>query len=69
MAKAYETLRNMGVITDEQICAELGNDWQDVMEQRAQEREHRKSLGLPETDAASVANDSLGDKLAAADDA
>lgn len=62
MAKAYETFRNMGVMTDEQICAELGSDWQDVMAQRAQERAERARLGLPETDAA--AKDALGDKLA-----
>ncbi len=68
MAKAYETLRNMGVITDEQICAELGNDWQDVMEQRAKEKAERERLGLPETDSASVAKDNLGDKLVAATD-
>lgn len=69
MAKAYETLRNMGVITDEQICAELGSDWQDVMEQRARERAERERLGLPETDAASVAKDNLGDQLLAEPDA
>lgn len=63
MAKAYETLRNMGVISDEQICADLGSDWQDVMEQRAQERAERKRLDLPETDAASTTRDALGDKL------
>lgn len=68
MAKAYETLRDMGVITDEQICAELGNDWQDTMQQRATERAARERLGLPETDAASQAKDDLGDKLASEDD-
>jgi len=69
MAKAYETLRNMGVLTDEQICAELGSDWQDVMEQRARERSERERLGLPETDAASIAKDDLGDQLLAEPDA
>lgn len=68
MAKAYETLRNMGVITDEQICADLGSDWQDVMEQRAQERDERKRLGLPETDPANIAKDSLAEKLIAEPD-
>lgn len=65
MAKAYETLRNMGVVTDEQICADLGSDWQDVMEQRAQERDERKRLGLPESDPAGMAKDSLAEKLVA----
>lgn len=68
MAKAYETLRNMGVITDEQICADLGSDWQDVMEQRAQERDERKRLGLPETDPANIAKDNLAEKLIAEPD-
>lgn len=67
-AKAYEILRDMGVITDEQICAELGSDWQDVMEQRARERDERKRLGLKETDAASVAEDTLANQLIAEPD-
>lgn len=68
MAKAYQTFRDMGVMTDEQICAELGSDWQDVMAQRAQERAERKRLGLPETDAASVQQDALANQLLAEPD-
>ena len=47
-AKAVETLRNMGVITDEWICAEMGEDWEDVYEQRQREMQKREALGLPE---------------------
>ena len=51
-AKAVETLRNMGVITDEWICGEMGEDWEDVYEQRAREAEKRAALDLPEPQAA-----------------
>jgi lambda family phage portal protein len=47
-ANAVETLRNIGVITDEWICAEMGEDWEDVYEQRAREMAKREKLGLPE---------------------
>ena len=47
-AKAVETLRNMGVITDEWICAELGEDWEDIYEQRQREMQKRKALDLPD---------------------
>lgn len=47
-AKAIETLRAQGVVTDEWICAELGEDWLDIYEQRATEMAERKRLGLPE---------------------
>ena len=47
-AKAVETLRNMGVITDEWICGEMGEDWEDVYEQRAREAEKRAALDLPD---------------------
>ena len=47
-AKAVETLRNMGVITDEWICGELGEDWEDIYEQRAREAEKRAELDLPD---------------------
>lgn len=47
-AKAVETLRNMGVITDEWICGELGEDWEDIYEQRAREKEKREELDLPD---------------------
>lgn len=45
-ASAVETLRNMGVVTDEWICAELGEDWQDIADQLAREKAYRESLGL-----------------------
>jgi lambda family phage portal protein len=47
-AKAVETLRGIGVVTDEWICGEMGEDWLDVYEQRALEMSERKRLGLPE---------------------
>lgn len=47
-ATAVKTLRDMGVVTDEWICAELGDDWEDTYEQRAREMAKRKALGLPE---------------------
>ena len=46
---ATEKQKNMGVLTDEAICAEMGHDWEDVYEQRAREKQRRKTLGLPET--------------------
>jgi lambda family phage portal protein len=49
-ASAMETMRNMGIITDEYICGELGEDWEDTYEQRQREMQKRKSLGLPEAE-------------------
>jgi lambda family phage portal protein len=43
---ATEKQRNMGVVTDEQICAEMGTDWEDVYEQRAREKQRREDLKL-----------------------
>jgi len=45
---ATEKQKNMGVVTDEQICAEMGTDWEDVYEQRAREKQRRETLGLAE---------------------
>lgn len=45
-AAAVETLRNMGVVSDEWICAELGEDWQDIADQLAREKAYREKLGL-----------------------
>ena len=53
-AQAIKTLRELGVVTDEWICAEMGEDWEDIYEQRAREMETRKMLGLPETGAAAA---------------
>jgi lambda family phage portal protein len=47
-AKAVEVLFNLGLISAEQVCAELGADWEDVFEQRAREAALRKKLGLPD---------------------
>lgn len=49
-SRAHETYKRMGVMTDEQICAELGNDWEDVQSQIAREMASRKRLGIPEGD-------------------
>jgi lambda family phage portal protein len=62
--KAHEGYRNMGVITDEQICAELGQDWEDVYEQRERELKLRQKLGLPEGNVAQAAQDDrMADQL------
>lgn len=55
--KAHEGYKRMGVMTDEQICADLGSDYQDVYEQRAKEMDERKSLNLPEGDTLNTAED------------
>jgi lambda family phage portal protein len=47
-AKAVETLMAMGVISMEYVSNELGEDWEDVLTQRAREAAKRKQLGLPE---------------------
>ncbi|WP_342361396.1 phage portal protein [Terrarubrum flagellatum] len=45
-AKANQTNLEIGVTTLESVCSENGEDWEDVMEQRARERERAKELGL-----------------------
>lgn len=63
--KAYQGYRGMGVMTDEQICAELGSDWEAVYEQREREMKMREKLGLPEGDVDQAAQDDrLADQLA-----
>lgn len=62
-AKAHETYKRMGVLTDEQICADLGTDWEDVYEQRERERKERERRGLPETDTMQPAVDDDADAL------
>ncbi len=47
-AGATKILRDLGVMSDETICAEMGRDWEDVYEQRAREKAARQRLGLPE---------------------
>lgn len=47
-AKAHETYRKMGVITDEAIANDLGLDIEDVYAQRAREKQLREVYGLPD---------------------
>lgn len=61
LAVANKTLRGMGVLTDEMICADYGADVEDVYRQRAREMTLRKQLGLPEGDVQEAAHD---DRLA-----
>lgn len=56
-AKAHEAYKRMGVMSDEQICADLGSDYQDVYEQRAKEKEDRKRLDLTDGDTMTEAQD------------
>jgi lambda family phage portal protein len=46
-AKAVEILFNLGLMTAEQVCAELGSDWEDSFEQSKRELDLRTKLGLP----------------------
>ena len=61
-AKAMEVLKNLGIASDEQLCAELGTDHVDVYEQRAREKQMREELDLP--DGFTLAPDPVGDALA-----
>jgi lambda family phage portal protein len=47
-AAANKIHKELGVVSDEHICAEMGFDWEDVYEQRAREKAARERLGLPE---------------------
>lgn len=44
--RAHEGYRNMGVMSDEQICADLGTDYEDVYRQRAFEKGLREELDI-----------------------
>ena len=55
--RAHEGYKRMGVATDEQICADMGTDWEDIYEQRAREKALREKLGLPEGDTLNTAAD------------
>jgi len=59
-AKAHDTWRKMGVVSDEMICSDLGVDVDDVYEQRAREKKRREELGLDEAD---TSPDPVGDAL------
>lgn len=45
-AKAHEAYRNMGVVSDEEICADLGLDWEDVYQRRAFQKQRRAELDI-----------------------
>lgn len=62
--KAHQGYREMGVVTDEMICSDLGVDVHDVYKQRAREMKLREKLGLPEAGPAEP--DPVADKLATA---
>ena len=62
-AKAMEVLKSLGIASDEQLCAELGTDYEDVYEQRARERDLREELDLPDGD--TMAPDPAADALIA----
>lgn len=48
-AKAHDTYRKMGVLSDEAIANDLGYDIEDVYAQRAREKKMREKYGLPES--------------------
>jgi lambda family phage portal protein len=60
-AKAMEVLKRLGIASDEQLCSELGTDYEDVYEQRAREKDLREELDLPEGD--TLTPDPTGDEL------
>ncbi len=45
-AKAHETYRNMGVITDQMICDDLGVSYEDVYDQRGKEKRQREKADI-----------------------
>ena len=47
-ASAMEKLYGMGVITAEYVAAELGQDYEDNLDQLARERDMRKERGIPD---------------------
>ena len=59
--KTHEGYKNMGVMTDDDICSQLGTDVHDVYKQRQREMKLRQKYGLPET--ATMAPDPVADKL------
>jgi lambda family phage portal protein len=64
-AKAHETWSKLGVLPMEVICAELGLDWEDTLEQLAREKAARERLGLDEPN---VKPDPAADKILADDE-
>lgn len=61
-AKAMEVLKNLGIASDEQLCADLGTDFEDVYEARAREKQMREEMGLP--DGFTMVPDPVADALA-----
>jgi capsid protein len=57
MAKAHQTYKSMGVMSDEMICNDLGVDVEDVYAQRAHEMKLRDKYELPEGDTMAPEND------------
>lgn len=47
-ARAHEVLFKLGVSTFQSVCGEYGQDWKEVQDQRARERDYALSLGLPD---------------------
>ncbi|WP_026190760.1 phage portal protein [Methylobacterium sp. WSM2598] len=67
-AKTWQTYRDMGVATDEAICADQGlGDVHDVYKQRAREMRLRAKYGLPENGPAPTP-DPVADKLVVQED-
>ncbi len=60
-AKAMEVLKRIGIASDEELCAELGTDYEDVYEQRKKEADLRKALDLPDGD--TMTPDPVGDGI------
>jgi len=48
-AKALQTYRDMGVLSDTMIAEEIGRNYEDVMDEQASEIKERKKRGIPET--------------------
>jgi lambda family phage portal protein len=62
-AKGHEIYKRLGLLSDEIICADLGFVWEDILEQRAREKDMRAKLGLPETDTIEPPAGQPGEKL------
>lgn len=63
-AKAHETYYRLGLTTAEQVCADLGQDWEDVYEQRKREKDRREQLGINDDEMVEVAkSDPVTNKL------
>jgi lambda family phage portal protein len=53
-AQASDTRMKMGMSTLEQECAEQGDDWEEVLQQRARERDYALALGMTDIHAGPV---------------